>query len=71
MKTNDSNRIPPPLPLWALALLVHERVFPSQPELVRARAVARAREVLRKTPVATPAPTPRTSTGVLPPGRDW
>ena len=43
---------PPPPPSLA-ALLRHERALPAQPDLVRARAVARARTSLRETP-ATP-----------------
>jgi hypothetical protein len=53
MVTNDSSRMPPPLHYSVDALLVHERVLPAQPEIARARALARAREALRTTDVAT------------------
>jgi hypothetical protein len=44
---NDTNRTPPPLSAAIDALLAHERVVMPQPEIVRARALARAREALR------------------------
>lgn len=56
MNANDTGRMPPPLSPSALALLAHERVVPSQPEMVRARALARAREALRETGAATQSP---------------
>ena len=56
MNANDSGRMPPPLSPSALALLAHERAVPSRPEMVRARALARAREALSDTPSATQSP---------------
>jgi len=56
MNADDSGRMPPPLSPSAEALLVHERAVPSQPEMVRARALARAREALRGAPAATQSP---------------
>jgi hypothetical protein len=44
---NDTNRTPPPLSAAIDVLLAHERVVMPQPEIVRARALARAREALR------------------------
>ena len=52
MTTTDT-RMPPPLHRSVDALLAHERVPPAQPELARARALARAREALRTTDAAT------------------
>jgi len=56
MNAKDTGRMPPPLRPSVAALLVHERVPLSQPEMVRARALARAREVLRDAPTATLIP---------------
>jgi hypothetical protein len=56
MNANDTGRMPPPLRPLVAALLVHERIPPSQPEMVRARALARAREALRDAPTATQIP---------------
>jgi hypothetical protein len=47
MMANDSGRTPPPLSPSLEALMVHERVITPQPEMVRARALARARDCLR------------------------
>jgi hypothetical protein len=48
MKAHDRDREPPALSPSAEALLAHERVPPSQPELVLAQALARARQALRE-----------------------
>ena len=52
MNANDPGRMPPPLSASTAALLAHERAVPSQPEMVRARVLARAREALREAPAA-------------------
>ena len=46
MTGNDTSRTPPPLSPAVEALLAHERVIVPQPEMVRARALARARASL-------------------------
>jgi hypothetical protein len=56
MKANDTGRMPPPLQPSVEALLAHERVPIAQSEMVRARALARAREALREAPSATLPP---------------
>ena len=43
---NDTGRTPPPLSPSVEALLEHERIIDPQPEMVRTRAIARAREAL-------------------------
>ncbi len=53
MMSDDTSRMPPPLSPSVEALLAHERVPPSQPEMIRARTLARARESLREIPAAT------------------
>jgi hypothetical protein len=42
MSGDDRNKMPPPLPPAVEALFVHERVPPAQPQVVRARLLARA-----------------------------
>jgi hypothetical protein len=54
MKADDARRMPPPLSPATLALLSHERVPPAQPEMVRARALARARASQREFPTTLP-----------------
>ena len=56
MIANDQGRMPPPLPPSVEALLVHERAPLSQPEIVRARILARAREALRAAPTVPLSP---------------
>lgn len=48
MRTEDT--MPPPLPAAIEDLLASERVLVAEPEMVRARALARAREALRDSP---------------------
>jgi len=59
MKTEDTGRMPPPLRPWVGALLAHERITVAEPEVVRARVLARAREALGEALGAPPrlAPT--------------
>jgi hypothetical protein len=49
---NDTGRTPPPLSPLVEALLKHERAIAPQPEMVRTRAFARAREALHHAEVA-------------------
>jgi hypothetical protein len=56
MKGDHMNGTRPALPPALEALLVHERVPPPQPELVRARLLARADAVPRDAAPAAPAP---------------
>jgi len=56
MNADDKGRMPPPLSPLALTLLAHERAVPSLPEMVRARALARAREALREAPTTSLPP---------------
>ena len=56
MIATDKGRMPPPLSPLVEALLAHERVPLSQPEIVRARILARARESMRTSPPATLSP---------------
>ncbi len=56
MTTDDTGRMPPPLHHSVDALLAHERALPAQPEMARARILARAREALRATALATVSP---------------
>jgi hypothetical protein len=56
MKSDDrkgADRVPPPAP-WVESLLVHERVPPASPDLVRARLLARAAAAPRD-PSAVPS----------------
>jgi hypothetical protein len=53
---SDTSRTPPPLPPTVEALLAYERAVVPQPEIVRARALARAREALRETDVGVFTP---------------
>jgi len=46
--------MPPPLRPWVGALLAHERITVAEPEVVRARVLARARRALGEAPGATP-----------------
>ena len=56
MNADNTGWMPPPLSPAVVALLAHERIFPSQPEMVRARALARALKASREAPVTMPAP---------------
>ncbi len=53
---HDTSRMPPPLLPAVDALLAHERVVVPQPEIVRARTLARAREALRAADEVAAAP---------------
>jgi hypothetical protein len=56
MMGNDTSRTPPPLPSSIEGLLAHERDVVPTSEMVRARALARARESLRDEKVVMFAP---------------
>ena len=53
MNANVTGRMPPSLSPWTLALLAHERILVAQPEIVRARILARARSLPRESLAAT------------------
>lgn len=53
MNANDAGRMPPPLSPSTLALLAYERVLVAQPEMVRARILARARALSSESLAAT------------------
>jgi hypothetical protein len=63
MTANDTSRMPPPLSPAVQSLLAQERTPLAQPELVRARALARAREALRETDLAMLSPRAAASRG--------
>ena len=48
MNANVTGRMPPSLSTSTLALLAHERILVAQPEMVRARILARARAFAEK-----------------------
>ena len=56
MNADETGRMPPPFAPSLEALLAHEWVPPVQSEMVRARALARARAALREAPAATFSP---------------
>jgi hypothetical protein len=56
MMGNDMGRTPPPLPPAIESMLAHERELAPTPEMVRARALARARESLREADLVVRAP---------------
>jgi hypothetical protein len=56
MMGNDIGRTPPPLPPAIEAMLAHERELVPTSEMIRARAVVRARESLREADVVVLAP---------------
>jgi len=53
MNANVTGRMPPSLSPSTLALLAHERILVAQPEMVRARILARARALPRESLAAT------------------
>jgi hypothetical protein len=56
MMGSDTSRTPPPLSPAVEAFLAHERRIATQPEMARARILARAREALREGDVVVLAP---------------